>query len=60
MISENKVKLQITITKELDELLNQIIKGAKKVNQPLTKSQLAEVALRAFINQSLQDKKEKQ
>ena len=59
MISENKVKLQITVTKELDDLLNQIIEGARKVNNPLTKSQLAEVALRAFINNSLQLKEKK-
>lgn len=59
MIGENKVKLQITVTKELDNILNQIIEGAKKVNNPLTKSQLVEVALRKFISESMQLKENK-
>ena len=59
MISENKVKLQISITKELDEVLTQIVDNAKKRNQPLSKSQLVEVALRTFINESMQLKEKK-
>lgn len=57
MISKDKIKLQITITKELDEVLNQIVEGARKTNNPLSKSQLTEVALRTFIANSIESQK---
>lgn len=50
MISENKTKLQVSITKELDEVLNAIVEDSKKDGHNLTKSQLVESSLRLFIN----------
>lgn len=52
MISDKKVKLQITITKELDKVLNEIVEKSKATGQNATKSQLAEIALRVFITQN--------
>lgn len=50
MISDNKTKLQVSITKELDEVLNAIVEDSKKDGHNLTKSQLVESSLRLFIN----------
>ena len=50
MISENKTKLQVSITKELDEVLNAIVEDSKKDGHNLPKSQLVESSLRLFIN----------
>ena len=54
MIGKDKVKLQVSITKELDDALSDIVKESKSRGMPVTKSQLVEVALRNLIRQSME------
>lgn len=49
MISDNKVKLQISITKELNGWMDEIIKFSQNTKTRLTKSQLIEIAVREVI-----------
>lgn len=57
MIGKDKVKLQVSITKELDDLLTDIVNSSKTRATPVTKSQLVEVALRNLIGQSMDQAK---
>ncbi len=52
MVSEKKTKLQISLTKELDKVLTEIIDGAKAKGESVTKSQLLEIAMWWFIQHS--------
>lgn len=60
-LSKDKVMLQVSITKELDEVLTALVNDSRRDGHNLTKSQLVESSLRLFINSCIkrhQSKKE--
>lgn len=57
MVKDSNVRVMITLTKEVDDKLSQLVELSKSTPKPITKSQVVEVALRQFINQLLAKEK---
>lgn len=53
MISEKKIRINVSITKELNDRLDDIVEGTKGAF-PMTKSQVMEIATWYFIRHSME------
>ena len=52
-MAKNHKKVSISLPRELDNLLDSVVKESKKTAKPLTKSQLIAVAVYEYLENSL-------